>query len=53
MIDNFSNFAIIALNIKDKARLIMHIKSDLLNIGFNLKRLQSYDRKINIIKNNA
>ena len=42
MIENFANYANIALNIKDKARMIMHIKDDLLQLSMNLKKLENY-----------
>ncbi len=53
MIDHFSNYANTALNIRDKARLIMHIKDDLQYLGINLSKLENYDEKIESLKKNG
>lgn len=42
VIENFCNYANTALNIKDKAKIIMHIKEDLSRIGRNLITISSF-----------
>lgn len=51
MIDNFCNYANTALNIRDKARLIMHIKDDLEIMNQNVNQLEGFDKSLESIRN--
>lgn len=51
MIDNFCNYANTALNIRDKARLIMHIKDDLEIMNQNVNQLEGFDKTLESIRN--
>ncbi len=50
MLDNFCNYANTALNIRDKARLIMHIKDDLVGMNLSLKKLEIFEENFDKLK---
>ncbi len=51
MIDNFCNYANTALNIRDKARLIIHIREDLEQMNRNVNQLENFEKNLEAIRN--
>lgn len=42
MLKNFSNYANTSLNIKDKVRILMHIKEEILELSNKIGKLEEF-----------
>lgn len=50
MINNFSNYANTSLNIKDKVRILMHIKEEILTLSQQIVKLETFQTELEELK---
>ena len=53
MLKNFSNYANTSLNIKDKVRILMHIKEEILVLSEKIVKLEDFRNDLEELKKNT